>query len=102
MSQYDYEGLFQFLHQTPEKGLRQMLIDNKTFTDVHFGLLMKIVKSCNQEAFVGHIEKSDYPKIRFGNAEEKIREKFWKDSQAWFLQRGILSTTTKKPPVAAA
>lgn len=102
MSQYDYEGLFQFLHQTPEKGLRQMLVDKQAFTDVHFGLLMKIVKTCNQESFVGHIEKGDYPKIRFGNAEEKVREKFWKDCHTWFLQRGILSTTTKKPPVAAA
>ena len=100
MNQYDYAGLFQFLHQTPEKGLRPMLIDPKSFTEVHFGLLMKIVKTCNEAQFVQHIEKSDYPKMRFGNAEEKLREKFWKDCEACFLQRGILSTTTKKPVAA--
>ena len=100
MNQYDYAGLFQFLHQTPEKGLRQMLVDQKSFTEVHFGLLMKIVKVCNEAQFIQHIEKSDYPKMRFGNAEEKLREKFWKDCETWFLQRGILSTTTKKPVAA--
>jgi len=102
MSQYDYEGLFQFLLQTPEKGLRQMLVDQKTFTEVHFQLLMKIVKNSQESTFVAHIEKSDYPRIRFSPGEEKIKEKFWKESHAWFLQRGILSTTTKKAPPAAA
>jgi hypothetical protein len=101
MNQYDYAGLYQFLHQTPEKGLRQMLVDQKTFTEVHFQLLMKIVKLSNEQGFIGHIEKSDYPKMRFGPAEEKLRDKFWQDCSSWFLQRGILSTTTKKTPVAA-
>lgn len=100
MSDYDYAGLYQFLHQTPEKGLRQMLVDQKSFTEVHFQLLMKVVKNCNQESFMSHIEKGDYPKMRFGPAEEKLREKFWKESQNWFLQRGILSTFTKKPVAA--
>jgi hypothetical protein len=100
MNQYDYAGLYQFLHQTPEKGLRQMLVDQKMFTEVHFQLLMKVVKLSNEEGFIGHIEKADYPKMRFGPAEEKLREKFWKDCETWFLQRGILSTTTKKPIAA--
>jgi hypothetical protein len=100
MSDYDYAGLYQFLHQTPEKGLRQMLVDQKSFTEVHFQLLMKVVKNCNEESFMNHIQKGDYPKMRFGPAEEKLREKFWKESQTWFLQRGILSTFTKKPVAA--
>ena len=38
MSQYDIPGLYDFLHQTPEQGLRKMLVDNKTFTEPHFNL----------------------------------------------------------------
>jgi len=96
MSQYDIPGLFQFLHTTPEKGLRKMLVDPKTFGDVHFGLLMKVVRGCAEGDFVTHYEKADFPKMRFGPAEEKLREKFWKDCETCFLQRGILSPATAK------
>jgi len=73
-----------------------MLIDQKSFTDVHFQLLMKVVRGCDEPNFIQHFEKGDFPRLRFGNAEEKVREKFWKDCESWFLQRGILSTTTVK------
>lgn len=96
MSQYDLNGLYQFLHTTPEKGLRQMLCDPKSFSDVHFGLLMKVVRGCDESSFVAHYEKADFPRMRFGPAEEKLREKFWKDAETCFLQRGILSSTTVK------
>lgn len=96
MSQYDLSGLYQFLHSTPEKGLRKMLIDPKTFSEVHFQLLMKVVRGCDEPSFVTHYEKADFPKMRFGNAEEKVREKFWKDCESCFLQRGILSPATIK------
>ena len=100
MSQYDIAGLYQFLHSTPEKGLRQMLVDAKSFSDVHFSILMKVVRGCDEGRFIEHYEKSDFPKMRFGNAEEKVRERFWKDCHSWFLQRGILSTMTPKKIVA--
>jgi hypothetical protein len=41
---YDANMIYQFLTQTPESGLRKMLID-KSFSDLHFGMLMKIVRS---------------------------------------------------------
>lgn len=93
---YDIPGLYQFLHTTPEKGLRRMLVDPKTFSEVHFGLLMKVVRGCDESHFIQHYEKGDFPKLRFGPAEEKVREKFWKDCETCFLQRGILSTMTLK------
>ncbi len=96
MSQYDLAGLYQFLHTTPEKGLRKMLVDPKSFGDVHFGLLMKVVRGCDESNFVSHYEKADFPKMRFGPAEEKVREKFWKDCEACFLQRGILTVANVK------
>lgn len=95
MSQYDINGLYQFLHQTPEKGLRKMLVDQKSFSEVHFGLLMKVVRGCDEGNFVTHFDKKDFPKIRFGPAEEKVKEKFWKDCETCFQQRGILSPAAK-------
>ena len=51
-----------------------MLVDPKSFGDVHFGLLMKVVRGCDEGGFIEHYEKGDFPKMRFGPAEEKVRE----------------------------
>src|SRR5690349_4057869 len=69
MSQYDLVGLFDFLKQTPEQGLRKMLVDNKPMGEAHFNLLLKIVRNCSVEQFSAHAEKSDFPKIKMGPAE---------------------------------
>lgn len=95
MSQYDTSMLYNFLRETPEKGLRPMLIDAK-FTDVHFQLLMKIARSCDAKTFHEHFEKQDYPRIKFGPAEVKIKEKFWNECQACCVQRGLLNIESKK------
>ncbi len=94
MENYDIEGLFQFLSETPEKGLRKMLIDG-SYTEMHFNILMKVVRSCTQEEFCKAYETGDFPKMRFNDKELKIKEKFWKESQICFLQRGILSPVKK-------
>ncbi len=91
MSQYDIPGLYDFLHQTPEQGLRKMLVDNKTFSEPHFNLMIKIMRACNQEQFTAHFEKSDFPKIKFGPAETKLKEKFWADCVAIWKSRGLLN-----------
>lgn len=96
MSQYDLYGLCEFLQQTPEQGLRKMLVDNKPMSDVHFGLLMKVVRNVSTEAFVGHAEKSDFPKLKMGPAEQKLKDKFWADCFQTFLNRGILNPAEKK------
>jgi hypothetical protein len=91
MSQYDLNGLYEFLQQTPEQGLRKMLVDQKPMGDAHFNLLMKIVRGCSCEDFCSHVDKSDFPKIKMGPAEQKIKDKFWADCFQTFAARGILN-----------
>ena len=90
MSLYDTDSLYDFLLHTPEGGLRKMLVDKVKVTDVHCNLLVKIVRACNQAQFAEHFEKQDYPKVRLGPAEAKIKEKFWVDCTALLLDRGLL------------
>lgn len=91
MSQYDVPNLYNFLHQTPEAGLRKMLVDNKPFTEVHFNLMMKIVRACNETQFTEHFEKQDYPKNKFSPNEVKLKEKFWADAITCWNSRGLLT-----------
>ncbi len=95
MSQYDYAGLYQFLLHTPEQGLRKMLVDPKSFTDVHFSLMLKVVRACSEPDFCAHAEKSDFPKIKMGPSEQKIKEKFWVDLTALCSGRGLLGPAQK-------
>ena len=91
MSKYDLASVHEFLMQTPEQGLRKMLVDGKPMTDVHFGMMLKIARACKVEDFKGHWEKADYPKIKFGPAETKIKEKFWADCEQALNSRGLLA-----------
>ena len=91
MSQYDASGLFQFLSQTPEQGLRKMLVDNKPFTDAHFNLMLKVVRAGTEAQFCEHFEKADFPKVKFGPAEQKIKDKFWQDCITVCESRGIFA-----------
>lgn len=94
MSQYDTQSLFDFLFHTPEGGLRKMLVDRKNMTDVHCNLLLKIVKACTLESFTEHFEKQDFPKVRMGPAEEKIKEKFWENCMVTLKERGLLQPSS--------
>ena len=92
MSQkYDVPNLFNFLLHTPESGLRKMLVDNKPFSEPHFNLMIKIVRACNEVQFSEHFEKQDFPKIKMGPAEMKIKEKFWADCMTTWNNRGLLT-----------
>lgn len=90
MSQYDIPSIYDFLQHTPEQGLRKMLVDSKPITEVHFNLMLKIVRGCSMEDFGNHFDKQDFPKIKMGPAEQKIKEKFWKDLEAGLNARGLL------------
>jgi hypothetical protein len=91
MSTYDTKALYEFISGTPEQGLRKMLVDGKPMTDVHFQLLLKVVRSVDEVTFSSHFEKTDFPKIKMGPAEQKIRDKFWGDCVQTFKARGLLS-----------
>lgn len=90
---YDFNGLYQFLHQTPEQGLRKMLVDPKGFSEVHFNLLIKTVRACQEPEFVDHASKETFPKLRFSPAEMKLKDTFWKECIKACTGRGILSET---------
>ncbi len=89
--QYDVPGLFDFLLHTPESGLRKMFVDGKPMTDAHFNLMLKIVRNCPVGEFAAHFEKQDFPKIKMGPAELKIKEKFWADCMVTWGARGLLT-----------
>ena len=92
MSQkYDVPGLYEFLTQTPEAGLRKILVDNKPFTEAHFNLLIKVVRGCDEAKFTECFDKCEFPKVKMGPAETKVKEKFWADAVATFDSRGLLN-----------
>lgn len=90
-SQYDLSGLYEFLSQTPEQGLRKMVVDGKPMTDVHFSMLLKVLRSGGQNEFCEHADKKDFPKIKFSPAETKLKDKFWDDCFTTFKNRGFLN-----------
>jgi hypothetical protein len=93
---YDYASIYQFLTQTPEGGLRKMLVDNKPMNEGHFNLLMKVVRSCKEEDFANHYEKQDFPKVKMSPSETKVKEVFWKDLTTTLQSRGLLALAQKK------
>jgi hypothetical protein len=95
MSQYDLPSLYQFLAHTPEQGLRKMLIDPKLFTDVHFNLMLKLVRGCSEAQFCEHVEKTDYPKVKMSANEMKLKDKFWADLFKVCESRGLLNPGQK-------
>ena len=92
MSQkYDVPGLYNFLLHTPESGLRKMLVDNKPFTEGHFNLMLKIIRGCDEAHFCEHFEKQDFPKVKMGPGDLKIKEKFWAEAMVTWNNRGLLT-----------
>jgi hypothetical protein len=95
MSQYDTHSLHDFLINTPEGGLRKILVDRVRTTDVHCGMLVKIARACNADQFAEHFSRQDFPKMRMGPAELKIKEKFWENCTSLLLERGLLQPLTE-------
>lgn len=67
-----------------------MLVDPNGLTDVHFGLLLKVVRAGQQE-FVECAGKETFPKVKMGGAEHKIKDNFWKDCFKTLQARGLLN-----------
>jgi hypothetical protein len=104
MSQYDLDSLFDFLLHTPEQGLRKVLVDGKPMSEVHLNLLLKVVRSCKQPSeFSDYFDKQEFPKLKYGPAEQKIKEQFWKDCIQSFTVRGLLNPAVaqKQEKIAA-
>lgn len=96
---YDANMLHEFLTHTPESALRKMLVD-KQFPEVHFNMMMKILRSTNQEQFCEHFNKSTYPKAKFNANEINLKEKFWDDCVKALNAHGLLSPATPQKVAA--
>ncbi len=96
---YDVSNLYQFLTQTPEAGLRKMLIDGKPMTEMHFNIMMKVVKHGDAKEFEKFCETGTFPPVRLSSKEQALKENFWNDCLKTFGARGLLQPAT--PKVAA-
>ena len=90
---YDANMIYQFLTQTPESALKKMLVDN-IFTETHFVMLMKIVRSSDEAKFRDHFYNSTYPKAKFNAKEINAKENFWNDCVKALDSHGLLSPAT--------
>ncbi len=93
-TQFDVPSLYEFLTQTPEGGLKKMLVDGKPLTDVHFNLLIKVVKFGSQDDFTKFCETKNFPPVRLTPKELPLKEKFWDDCLKVFQSRGILQPSS--------
>ncbi len=91
---YDGNLLHQFLVNTPESALRKMLVDNQ-FTETHFNMLIKILRSGNEDQFCQHFYNADYPKVKFNAKEIGLKETFWSKCIQTLNQHGLLSPAQK-------
>lgn len=91
---YDTQNIYQFLTQTPEAGLRQMLTDPKSFPPAHFQMMIKVVRACNEKDFGDHWTAGTFPKLKWNAGELAIKETFWKACEKIWLSRGLLSPAT--------
>lgn len=90
----DLTGLQNYLKQTPEGGLRKMLVAGK-LTETHFRLLMKIAKGCSEADFISAFNDESLPKMKFSPAENQIRDSFWPPCKAAFVSMGLLQAEPK-------
>ena len=85
--------IYQFLTQTPESALRKMLVDT-SFTQMHFTMLMKILRSSDEAKFCDYFNNSSYPKAKFNAQEIAAKENFWVDCVKALNSHGLLSPAT--------
>ncbi len=93
-SNYDANLVYQFLINTPESALRKMLID-KSFSDVHFNVLMKVLRNSTEPQFCDHFYNSTYPKAKYNGNEINLKEKFWNECIVALNAHGLLSPAQK-------
>ncbi len=91
--------IYQFLTQTPESALRKMLVD-KTFSEMHFNMMMKIIRSSDEKKFCDHFQNSTYPKAKFNANEINAKETFWNVCVKALDSHGLLSPASPQKIVA--
>lgn len=97
----DLINLYGFLQHTAEGNLKKMLVD-KSMTETHFRILLKISRNCTQEQFITCFEKEEIPKVKLSSSEHEIRETFWGPCLATLESRGLISKGTAQEVAAPA
>ena len=67
-----------------------MLVDGKPMTEIHFNLMMKVVKHGDEKEFANFCESGNFPAIRLSPKEQTLKETFWNDCLKTFGARGLL------------
>ncbi len=93
-SQYDASSVYQFLIQTPESALRKMFITPQ-FTQVHFGMLLKVIRAGSESDFCDHFYQEKFPKSKFNAQEIGLKETFWPLCVTALNQHGLLQPAQK-------
>ena len=96
---YDAKMLYEFLTHTPESALKKMLVD-KNFTDLHFTMMMKILRSSDEGKFCDHFYNSTFPKAKFNANEINAKETFWNNCIKALDSHGLLSPASPQKIVA--
>lgn len=92
MNTNEVNSVYEFLLHTPEDGVRRMLLDPSDFGDGYVRMALKIVRACGADEFAGHFEQGDFPRIKMGPADIKIRDSFWPQFKSTLEKRGLLSS----------
>jgi hypothetical protein len=90
----ELKSLFGFLRSTNENNLLKMLVGGK-MTDVHLRMLVKVVRSMNEDEFVTHVEAGTFPKIKMKPEETALKEAFWSVCQDACAKVGLLTAAKK-------
>jgi hypothetical protein len=92
MTAADFATVYEFVKATGENNIRKMMTGPK-MTAAHVGLLLKVVRSTTSEEFGKHGEAGTYPKIKFTNNEDPLKDTFWKTASETFVQLGLVTVT---------
>ncbi len=88
LSTSDLATVYDFVKDTGEGNLRKMMTSPKMTTH-HIGLLLKVVRNCKPDEFIRHAEAATYPKMKFNDNEDKLKETFWPTAFETFVQLGL-------------
>jgi hypothetical protein len=92
LTENDLTTVHEFVKATGDSNIQKMMVGPK-MTAAHVGLLLKIVRACTAAEFFKYYETATYPRIRFNNNEEKIKETFWTTAAETFVQLGLVSVS---------
>lgn len=86
----DLSGLHTFLKTTPETHLKKMLVGGD-FTEMHFKVILKLARGCNESEFVEAAQTDGFAKLRLNGHEIAIKETFWSICFKKFTAMGLIA-----------